>query len=271
MHPDDKIPVSVIVATKNEERNITRCLTPLSVFSEVLVVDSQSTDRTKFLATEQGARVIDFVWNGQYPKKRQWILDNINLQHDWVFFVDADELVTPELIREIQDAFNASVSCDGYFVRGLYVWQGQLLRHGLSNNKLCLFNRRKIEFPVVDDLGLPGMGEIEGHYQPVLKSNGRIGHLRQAVLHYAAEDKDAWLRRHERYAAWENGMNRRNAWPRDPDPQRQMMKQLFRNLPLRGAIAFVHSYVLKKGFLDGAAGFDFALSRYHYYRMISLY
>lgn len=259
-----KIPLSVIVVTKNEEARIVRCLEALQGFDEVLVVDSASTDKTVVLAEQCGARVINFTWNGNYPKKRQWSLDNLKLKHDLVFFVDADEVVPPELVEEISALVH---DCAGCFVKGRYIFKGRPLRFGLYNNKLALFDRRKMEFPVVDDLDLPGMGEIEGHYQPVLKEgykNEKIGQLREPLYHYAYEDEQSWQERHHRYADWERGMDAQNTWPDDPRP----VKKIFKALPLRPWIAFLHSYMIKLGFLDGAAGFKFAQSRYVYYRMI---
>ena len=176
------IPVSVIVVTKNEDVQIVRCLTALAVFDEVVVVDSHSTDRTKEYAQAVDVRVVDFEWNGLYPKKRQWCLNHLDLAHDWVFFVDADEVVPRELAEEIAALdFTAA----GDFVGGVYVAHNKTLKYGVRNNKLCLFDRRRVAFPVVDDLDLPGMGEIEGHYQPVLKpgcDNDTIGCLRTPLL-----------------------------------------------------------------------------------------
>ncbi len=261
----NKIPVTVIVATRNEEARIEKCLAALSDFDEVIVVDSASADRTKEIAARMGASVIDFRWSGQYPKKRQWCLDVLKLKHDRVFFVDADEIVTPRLAQEIRAL---DFKCAGYFVKGLYIYEGKALRHGLKNNKLCLIDKNKMMFPVVDDIGAPGMGEIEGHYQPVLKTAGEIGQLKHALLHDACDDRTGWVERHERYAAWEREMNARCAWPGEEKKSRAAMKQIFRALPFRPLIAFLHCYVLKMGFLDGARGFRFALDRYRYYRMI---
>ena len=95
------IPVSVIITTKNEEANIARCLAALDRFAEVWVVDSESSDKTCEIAKAHGAKVKTYRWDGRYPKKRQWCLENLALAHDWVFFVDADEVVTPELVDEI--------------------------------------------------------------------------------------------------------------------------------------------------------------------------
>lgn len=160
----DKIPVAAIVTTLNEEKNIARCLASLGRFDEVIVLDSQSTDKTLDVARSFGVTCISFAWNGQYPKKRQWALENLPLKHERVFFIDADEEATLKLCDEIAALDWAA---DGYFVRGRYVVNGKVLRFGLQNKKLCLFDRTKMEFPVVDDLDITGMGEIEGHYQPV--------------------------------------------------------------------------------------------------------
>jgi glycosyltransferase involved in cell wall biosynthesis len=258
-----RIPISVIVVTKNEAPRIGRCLAALTDFNEVVVVDSASGDQTKSIAEEYGARVVDFVWNGRYPKKRQWCLDTLDLRNDHIFFVDADEVVTAALAAEIR---MLDWRCAGYFVRGRYVVDGKILRFGLQNNKLALLDRRKMEFPVVDDLDLPGMGEIEGHYQPVPKpahADEKIGQVKESLLHYAYENESAWSARHHRYAAWERGMNARRAWPQDG----RFIKKIFRIIPLKATAAFAYGYIFKRGFLDGSSGLKFAQSRYRYYRM----
>lgn len=268
------IPVSVVVTVRNEESRIRACLEALRAFGETVVVDSESADATAAIAARCGARVVPFQWNGRYPKKRQWCLDNLTLKHDWVFFVDADEIVTPELETELAALFaNGLPPCAGYFVKGRYVLEGKPLRFGLCNNKLALLDRRKTAFPVIDDLDIPGMGEMEGHYQPVLKAgheSDKIGQLRAALLHHAYGGRpEDWVRRHERYAAWERGMNAKNAWPADPVRGRHAVKKLFRATPFRPLIAFAHCYFLKSGWRDGYGGFRLALDRLRYYRMIS--
>lgn len=262
-----KIPVSVVIVARNEAVRLPACLAALDDFDEVVVVDSESMDNTKDLAAAAGARVENFVWNGDYPKKRQWCLDNLRFSHDWIFFVDADEVVTKELVEEIRRSIKRD--CDGFFVCGRYVVGGGPLRFGMKNKKLCLFRRGKFYFPVVDDLDLPGMGEIEGHYQPVPAAPGvKIGYLRASLLH---EAEAGWRARHERYAAWEAGMNEKQAWPQDPVMWRQVLKKLFRGLPgfARAGAAFLHSYILKLGILDGGCGLRHAARRGAYYLMIA--
>lgn len=262
------IPVSVLVSTRNEEARIASCLSALEAFSEIVVADSGSTDSTALIAQSLGARVVPFAWNGQYPKKRQWCLDHLDLAHEWIFFVDADEIVTSELTKEMAGLFQSKPAYDGYFVNGLYVMNNRILKYGLKNSKLVLLDRRKLSFPVVDDLDLPGMGEMEGHYQPVAGVSSRVGYLKNHMLHHAYDGGEKWESRHRRYAQWEAGMNARNAWPVDPVRQRQILKEVFRALPCRGVIAFLHSYIYKRGFLDGLAGFALARDRYRYYTLV---
>lgn len=112
-----KIPVSVVVMTKNEERNIAKCLKALVEFDEVFVVDSNSTDATCSIATAMGARVSNFQWDGKYPKKKQWCLEQLPFTHPVVLYVDADEEMTPGLAAEIREvlprfaAGPAALSC----------------------------------------------------------------------------------------------------------------------------------------------------------------
>lgn len=260
----DKIKVSVIVTTLNEEKNLPRCLMALGAFDEVIVVDSNSEDATAAIAKSFGAPVINFSWNGLYPKKRQWCLDNIPFRHDRAFFVDADEEITPALAAEIAALdWNRA----GYFVKGVYAVQGRPLRHGVANNKLSLFDRRLIHFPVVDDLDIAGMGEIEGHYQAVFKDGvtGAIGQLKNPLCHHAMEDAAKYIERHERYAAWESDMRFRKAYPVENNIGRQILKRMFQSMPFRAESAFLHSYIAKCGFLDGGRGLDLAAARYRYY------
>jgi len=258
--------ISVVVVTKNAAEKLQQCLTALSDFSHVIVVDSYSDDETVMIAQSLGVSIVDFKWNGGYPKKRQWCLDHLKDLCEYVFFVDADEIITPELIDEIRKLDGSKA---GYFVQGQYMFEGKLLRYGLRNNKLCLINRTQIQFPLIDDLDIEGMGEIEGHYQPILK-NGiarSFGSLTSPLIHHAYDER--WDERHERYAQWQAEVERRRALPSDVTLIRKVLKNIFGISVLRPALAFIHCYILKLGFLDGGEGYRFAWSRYRYYRMVN--
>ncbi len=133
------LPVSVIVPVRNEARNLPSCLESLRQVGEVYVVDSQSTDATVEIARSFGAHVVQFHYQGGWPKKRQWAMDSLPLAHDWIFLVDADETVTPELAQEIRSAIQ-NPQCNGYYIALRMHFLGRELRHcGASFQKLSLF------------------------------------------------------------------------------------------------------------------------------------
>ena len=99
---DARAPLSVLVPVKNEAANLRDCLASVSFAQEIVVVDSGSTDGTQAIAEAAGARVIQFAWNGKLPRKKNWALENVPWQHEWVLIIDADERITPELEREIR-------------------------------------------------------------------------------------------------------------------------------------------------------------------------
>ena len=266
-------PVSVIILTKNEQRRITKTLECLGGFDDIWVVDSHSDDDTVALAQDAGAQIASFTWDGHYPKKKQWALDNLALRHDWVLMLDADERMTPALNAEICALFGAGApSARGYFVKGLYRVGDQILRHGQINKKLMLFNRHDFVFPDVRDDDFAGGWEVEGHYQPVRRKQSEqatLSVLKMHLVHDAFDDMAALDKRHTAYALWEAHMNMHDAWPQGPVPWRQSLKKLFRALPLRWGAVFIYSYIVKGGICDGRAGLAFARQRALYYKDVA--
>jgi len=192
-------------------------------------------------------------------------LDTLSLKYDRVLFLDADEVMTAPLYDEIRQL---DWAYDGYFVKGRYCIDGKTLKYGLVNTKLCLFDRRFFQFPVIDDLDIDGMGEIEGHYQPVaVKNSVRIGRLRNCLLHYAFDDKKRWADRHAGYAQWEDGMREARAYPDEVSRFRRVLKACFRAMPpvVKSTVIFCYGYVVKFGFLDGSGGLFLARKKATYY------
>ena len=99
-----KLPVSVIIAVRNEAKNLPRCLEALTDVGEVYVIDSQSTDETVEIARSNGAQVVQFHYQGGWPKKRQWAMNTLPIACDWILLLDADEVLTPGLTEEIRTA-----------------------------------------------------------------------------------------------------------------------------------------------------------------------
>ena len=111
-----RIPVSVVVMTKNEEENLPKCLASVEELDEVFVVDSRSEDRTQEIARAAGVEVVEFVWHRRYPKKKQWCLENLPFRHDFVLYLDADEELTTPLVDEVAGLAARGFDRVGYFV-----------------------------------------------------------------------------------------------------------------------------------------------------------
>src|SRR5208283_2069606 len=111
----DQLPVSVIVAARNESKNLPRCLQALKDVGEVYVVDSQSTDDTVEIARSNGAQVVQFHYQGGWPKKRQWAMNTLPIANEWILLLDADEVLTPAVVEEIRWAIQ-NPAIDGYFL-----------------------------------------------------------------------------------------------------------------------------------------------------------
>lgn len=254
--------------TRNEARNIEACLDHLADIADVVVVDSHSDDGTPDLATAAGVRVVPFTWDGRFPKKKEWSLRNADLKHDWVLFVDADELVPPTLLDEIEAFVVSPRTLAAMGVHLTPFWQGRELRHGYRPQKVILVDSTRCRYPEFDESAAPNMWEVEGHYQPIV--DGDVGLFDNSILHDDADDLYAYFARHNRYSDWEAAIA-----PSDFKEEaatsgfRKTLKRLFYAAPARGLISFLDSYVFRLGFLDGSAGFDYATARCFYYWQIA--
>lgn len=266
------IPVTVIIMTRNEAANIGLCLSPLSRFAQVLVVDSHSTDSTAVIAAANGADLVQFRWNGMYPKKKQWSLSHTGIRQDWVLFIDADERVTPQLVAEIGDLMRRGPQAAAYFIDSRPLWLGRVLRYGTPYRKIALMDRRRTRFPVCPDLHVTRMWEVEGHYQPIV--DGPVGRLHNFMIHADQKPPADWFDRHNRYSDWEAELAHNSgvvpALLAGERGWRRLAKRLLARVPGRPWLAFLHAYVWHLGFLDGKAGLHHALSRLFYYWSIDL-
>lgn len=265
------IPVSVIVLTKNEETAIEDCINSARDFMQILVVDSKSTDKTIEIASSLGASIINFEWNGKYPKKKQWALNLPEVKFDWVLFIDADERITPSLARQIE-RFLAEPISKRYAAIEIplsYSFAGKRLRWGLRMYKRAFLNRRHCEFPVIDDLEVSNMWEVEGHYQPIVKE-GIVGSFKSFLIHEDPDSLFHYFARHNRYSDWEAFLFNRPEVNAIVQKARTGQGKIFNRLPFKSFLIFFYSYVLKLGFLDGKPGFHFAVSRSYYYWQIKL-
>jgi len=267
----DNITVSVVVMTKNEEKNIVACLESLQNFMEIFVVDSNSTDKTVILAKERGASIANFTWDGKYPKKKQWCLENLPFSYEWVLYVDADEIVPQLVAAEIREIMEQGPNHDGYFIEYDYVFLGRVLKYGHKVNKLVLFNKKKGRFLDYDDLDVVNMWEVEGHYQPQI--TGSVGKMRSKMVHHDHEDLFSFYEKLNKYSDWEAYLRLKGILRTEKQARlrsRRIIQKIEKYIPFRWAVMFVYSYILRLGFLDGAEGFYYAMTLGIYHAMITM-
>lgn len=264
--------MTVIVPAKDEEENLPAALASVAFADEVIVVDSRSTDATAAIAFDAGAAIVQFDYDRGGPKKKAWLLASLEPRNEWVLLLDADERVTPGLRAEVQAAI-ARGDCDGYYVDREFVFMGRSLRCFRPNWNLRLFRRGTAR---MEDLGLhdlPGTGDNEIHEH--VEVDGRVGFLSEPLLHDDYRGLTAWLDRHNRYTTWEAHLYRKlraepvgfgpsGFWRLDPFRRKRLLRRVWVRLPFRPAVRFFTWYVLRRGFLDGRAGFVFCVLMSYY-------
>ncbi len=258
--------ISVLVLTKNEEQDLPACLASVAWSDDVHVLDSLSTDRTVEMAREQGAQVTQRAFDN-WAAHQNWALANVPFQHSWVFYIDADERVTPEL----RDAMLAAVERPGdavaFRVRRRDFLGGTWLRHvQVSALYLRLFRREKMRY--------------ERLVNPVSVPDGAVGMVTGYLDHYPFSKGIAhWIERHNAYSTLEARQIFANRQAqaefsltgalaeKDFHKRRYHQKELFYRLPGRPLAKFLVLYFAKCGFLDGRAGLTYSVlqSIYEYF------
>jgi glycosyltransferase involved in cell wall biosynthesis len=234
--------VSACIVTRDEADRLPDCLASLGWCDEILVVDSHSTDRTREVAAEAGARVIERDWPGHVAQKEFAVRA---ARHDWVFCIDADERVSKELADEIAARRRAGFGMAGYSVPRVSSYLGRWIRHGTwyPDRKLRLFDRRR-----------GGWGGRDPHDRVAVE--GPVEALRGELMHHpyrSLEDHLATIDRYTTITARELHREGRRA-------------HLF-DVVLRPPLRFLAFYVLRLGILDGWRGLLLASLAAHYVRL----
>jgi glycosyltransferase involved in cell wall biosynthesis len=257
----NRIPVTVIIPTRNEARHLSRCLEAARLCSEIYVIDSQSTDETAEIAHTFGAKVVQFRYEGGWPKKRQWALDSLPFENEWVLLLDADEILTPELADEVQHAIRNPMF-QGYYVFLRLNFLGRVLRFGDSGFwKLSLFRCGKGHFECrlrdQDD----SMGDIEVHEHVVV--DGSTGILKNALLHENVQTLSRYISKHNEYSNWESRVLAQDGEQDQELPptllgtqaqRRRWLKKWLYRIPGSPMLLFLYRYVFRLGILDGVPG-----------------
>jgi len=258
--PAQKLPVTVIIPVRNEAKNLPRCLHSLGEVGEVIAVDSQSTDTTVEIAREFGAQVVQFHYQGGWPKKRQWAMDTLPLAHDWVLLLDADEVLTPELTAEIRRAIQ-STEINGYYISLRMYFLGRVLRHSdASFWKLSLFRRGKgkYECRLMDQDA--SMADMEVHEHVFVE--GKTARLQHPLIHHNIESLSRYIQKHDEYSNWEARVLSQESVADEISPslfgtqaqRRRWLKQKLFAVPGSPVLLFLYRYVFRLGFLDGIPG-----------------
>ena len=226
--------LTVLIPCKNELANIRPCIESAKLIAdEVLVADSGSTDGTlEMIAEIGGCRVIEreYIHSGDF---KNWAIPQA--AHQWVFILDADERITPELADEIRALLQGEPKCDGYWVRRDNYFLGHLIRHsGWGTVKvLRLFRRDQGRY----------VGETD--HASIVLAKGEVGLLHSRLRHYTFWTYDQYLNKLDRYS-----IVQARVW------HRQGRRPSLLRLVLTGPWRFIRSYIFQWGFLDGPAGFQ---------------
>lgn len=260
-----KIPITVVVSVKNEEINLPFCLDKLNKFSEVLVVDSNSTDKTPEIVKEFGYTLINFEWNGKFPKKRNWVLANVKLNNSWILFLDADEFLTEAFILELKDKIKDQ-NHSGYWLNYNNYFMGKQLRYGDKMMKLALFKKGSGTYEVIHEDSWSHL-DMEVHEHPII--NGNVGNIKSPIIHRDYKGLEHYISRHNSYSTWEakRFLFLQKSGFKDLTI-RQKIKYGFINTGLLPMIYFFGSYIFKLGFLDGIQGYYLAIYKANYFFQI---
>ena len=253
--------ITVIVLTKNEEKNIEDCIqSAWQIASRVIVVDSGSTDNTLPLAEKLGAETFYHQWEG-HAAQFNWALDNCRIETEWVFRLDADERISQELAEEIEGNVSGenSVGVNGYRMRWRIYFMNKWIKHGGTHKpyflRLFRYGKGRVENKLMDE-----------H----IVVDGRVEKMDADLIHYDYKGLDAWLTKHIWYSQLEIQMYRDSAAITNNEDQQGKKRSFYYRLPLflRARMYYWYRYYFQLGFLDGAEGKIFAFLQAYWYRML---
>ena len=265
-----RTPVTVIVLTLNEELNLPFCLTSVIGWAtDVLVLDSGSTDQTVAVATAHGATVFHRPFDS-YAAQRTYAVTQLPIATDWVLFLDADEALPEKTKINITDRVTNHDNINGYMIRLHFYFLDRRIKYGgyADTQKLVLFKRSC----------LLGIERLMNEHVIVMQP---LSTLASHIIHHDRRPVWFWYEKHVRYSvlqaqemkltkehnqltiSWKQTNNRR-------DRRRWIKEQVWSRIPLwsRPVLYFTHRYFLCRGFLDGKEGFIYHFSHAFLYQFM---
>jgi glycosyltransferase involved in cell wall biosynthesis len=264
-----KFEVSVLILTKNEQQDLPACLESVAWSDDIHLYDSMSSDLTVEIAKAFGATVTLRPFDN-WASHQNWGLANIPFKNPWVFYIDADERMTPELVAAVKAAVNSPGDKVAFRLQRRDFFMGTWLKHvQTSPFYMRLFRPEKMRY--------------ERLVNPVSLANGPVGEVLGYLDHYPfSKGLGHWFERHNAYSRFEAEQIMNNRMAKAPfsfakaftakefHERRYHQKELFYRLPLRPIVKFFLLYVAKRGFLDGRAGLRYSILQAIYEYMIVL-
>ncbi len=263
----DKLPLTIVIPTRNEEINLKQCLQHAQIAEDIVVVDSGSTDHTISIAKSMGATVIPFRWSGGYPKKRNWVLQNYTFSTEWVLFLDADEFLTAEFVKSLRAALRRT-DIVGWWLNYTNYFGKKKLKYGVPQRKLALIKLGFGFYERIDDQMWSNL-DMEVHEHPILR--GLVAQIREPIEHKDYRGIHHFISRHNEYSTWEARRwfelsKNTEHWPKLTKRQKIKYRNIYKwwFAPLY----FIYTYFVRAGFLDGRTGFAYAILKYFYFFQI---
>lgn len=258
---------SIYILTYNEEIDIAACIESAMLSDEIIVVDSFSSDRTIEIAKQYPVQIFKHKFES-HGKQRTWMLQEIPTKHEWVYILEADERMTPELFNECLEAIK-STEYVGYFAAERVMFLGQWIRRSTQypRYQMRLFRKDKVCF------------EDYGHTEREV-CGGQTGFLKETYPHYTnSKGISRWIDKHNRYSTdeaaetlrqlSEGSINWKNLFFGKTEVERRhALKDLSLRLPFRPIIRFFYMYFLLGGILDGRAGLSWCVLQAFYEYLI---
>lgn len=264
--------ISILIPTKNEEANLPHALKSVAGWAaDVFVLDSGSTDRTREIAEAAGAKFVHHDWEG-FARQKNWGLDNLPMTGKWVFILDADEVITPELRDELLAVAKADTAAEnGFYINRFFIFLQKRIRHCgyYPSWNLRFFRKGKARYE-----------ERDVHEHMVV--DGKVGYLKHDMEHNDRRGMEYYIAKHNHYSTLEarelfkieQGMTHgtmKFSFFGGPIERRRWIKhKLWPKLPLKWYFRFLYMYVLRLGILDGVTGFHFCLFLASYEHQITL-
>lgn len=260
---------SIYILTYNEETEIADCIESALLSDDVVVVDSFSSDRTVEIAKRYPVQVVQHKFES-HGRQRTWMLEAVPVKHEWVYILEADERMTPELFQECLEAMQRQEYI-GYYVAERVMFMGQWIRHSTQypRYQMRLFRRDQVWFT--------DYGHTE---REVCK--GPTSFLKETYPHFTSgKGLSRWIEKHNRYSTDEaaetlhqlekGSVNWRDlVFGTSEVERRRALKDLSLRLPFRPLIRFIYMYFFLGGLLDGRAGFTWCTLQAFYEYLILL-